>query len=299
VNDLISVIILTYNRFSLLSKTLHSVLKQTHNDFEIIIINDGSTDETGDLLDVFKDERIRLYNLKKQNNLAKLRNYGVQMSKGEFISFCDDDDLWETDKLEIQMTYLQNHDFICTNVKLIDINDIILDTHYIKFKKSFILKTQDLLKENLVIPSSVIFRKKILKNDKPFDETRYINLCEDYNLWIKLSLENDLFFLNESLALHRTHDSWARNYKHSREIFANHINLSKPFLRSDNKDLKDTAYLSILNNRYYSLKYILKKKKYITFLSDLAVFIFMFKNPMYIKALIKKFKNYFSKNDID
>lgn len=298
-NDLISVIILTYNRFSLLSKTLHSVLKQTHNDFEIIIINDGSTDETGDLLDVFKDERIRLYNLKKQNNLAKLRNYGVQMSKGEFISFCDDDDLWETDKLEIQMTYLQNHDFICTNVKLIDINDIILDTHYIKFKKSFILKTQDLLKENLVIPSSVIFRKKILKNDKPFDETRYINLCEDYNLWIKLSLENDLFFLNESLALHRTHDSWARNYKHSREIFANHINLSKPFLRSDNKDLKDTAYLSILNNRYYSLKYILKKKKYITFLSDLAVFIFMFKNPMYIKALIKKFKNYFSKNDID
>ncbi|MBK9334515.1 MAG: glycosyltransferase family 2 protein [Ignavibacteria bacterium] len=117
-----------------MSKTLHSVLKQTHNDFEIIIINDGSTDETGDLLDVFKDERIRLYNLKKQNNLAKLRNYGVQMSKGEFISFCDDDDLWETDKLEIQMTYLQNHDFICTNVKLIDINDIILDTHYIKFK---------------------------------------------------------------------------------------------------------------------------------------------------------------------
>ncbi|MBK9334516.1 MAG: hypothetical protein IPM96_19460 [Ignavibacteria bacterium] len=101
------------------------------------------------------------------------------------------------------------------------------------------------------------------------------------------------------MALHRTHDSWARNYKHSREIFANHINLSKPFLRSDNKDLKDTAYLSILNNRYYSLKYILKKKKYITFLSDLAVFIFMFKNPMYIKALIKKFKNYFSKNDID
>jgi glycosyltransferase involved in cell wall biosynthesis len=290
---MVSIIVLTYNRFELLKKTLKSILNQTYKDFEIIIVNDGSSDDTPHIKSYITDERIRLFNLEKQNNLAKLRNYGVKQSKGKYIGFCDDDDLWTDTKLEIQMPLLDEYDFICSNAKLIDIEDRVLAEKYIKFENSKILKTKDLLLDNVIMPSSVIFHKKLLSDDKPFDEFNYINLCEDYNLWIKLSLIAKLYFLNEELILHRTHSSWARGSKNSQQIYRNHFKLLKPFTKSEDPEIRESAHLSMLNNKIYEMKNLsYHDKKFLAF-TKLSGLFFLILRPEYFKAFYIRVKMYF------
>ena len=92
---LISIIVPTYNRVSLLIETVNSILAQTYEDFEIIVISDGSTDNTQKEISKIKDSRLKFIQLKKNYGYpAKARNEGIKFSKGKFIAFCDDDDLW-------------------------------------------------------------------------------------------------------------------------------------------------------------------------------------------------------------
>lgn len=292
---MISIIVLTFNRYELLLQCIDSILKQTYPDFEVLIVNDGSTDQTADLKDVLQDKRIRIFDLEKQNNLAKLRNFGIDKSTGEFIAFCDDDDMWIENKLEIQMEYLNRYDFICTNAILIDVSNKVIDDKYIKVNESFILDTKKLLIDNLVLPSSVVFRKKLLGEDKAFDEFDFTSLCEDYNLWIKLSLRCEMFFLNQNLIYSRAHASWARKFEHTRQIYKNHVRLITPFLKSSDKDIREAAYTSIINNRYYGLLNLARNKKYLPLMSDFMKFVFLFKDPRYWSAFLKRIKLKFQK----
>lgn len=293
---MVSIIILTFNRYKLLIRAVNSVLKQSYGNFEIILLNDGSTDETSNLLELFKDKRIKLYNLKKQNNLARLRNIGIQHSSGEYIAFCDDDDLWEQDKLTEQLKYMSDYDFVCTNSYKIDHEDKVIGEQYVNLNESCILTTEMLLIENYVLTPSVLIKKIILDPLKPFDEINYRNLCEDYNLWIKLSLENNLFFLNQNLIKVRAHASWSRNLKNAIEINKNHIKLAEPFTLSSINSLKEAAFMSILNNRIYGLKYLIKNRKYLITLRDFITLLLLFRNLNYITALKFKIKNFFRKN---
>lgn len=291
---MVSIIVLTYNRINLLTKTINSILKQTYPDFEIIIVNDGSNDNTDNLKTIFPDKKVKLFNLSKQNNLAKLRNYGVQKAAGEYIAFCDDDDLWIETKLEIQIQLLKNFDFVCSNAKLIDIDDNIVSEKYLNIETS-ILDTKSLLLNNSIMPSSVVFNKKILNDNKPFDEFNYINLCEDYNLWIKLSSITQLYFLNEELIYHRTHNSWARSFNNSRQIYLNHLSLLKPFTKSENVEIRDAAYLSILNNKIYELKNFFNNKKYLSVFNKSVGLMFLILKPEYFKSFYVKVQSYLNK----
>ena len=102
---MISVIIPTYNRAKLLPRAVESVLNQTYQDIELIIVDDGSTDDTMEWVRGIKDDRVRYAQLNHQGACAA-RNHGISIARGEYIAFQDSDDIWFMDKLEKQLAFL-------------------------------------------------------------------------------------------------------------------------------------------------------------------------------------------------
>lgn len=107
--ELVSVIIPTYNRERCIISAVQSVLNQTYGNFEIIIVDDASTDHTIELLKEIKDTRVRIVCLEKNGGVARARNEGAGLAKGEYLAFEDSDDLWYENKLQLQMEYLREH----------------------------------------------------------------------------------------------------------------------------------------------------------------------------------------------
>ena len=105
----VSVIIPTYNREKTILRAVESVLNQTYTDLEVVIIDDGSTDGTADIVNGIEDERIKYVVLEENGGPSNARNVGVQMAEGEWIAFQDSDDCWHNDKLEKQMEYAKKN----------------------------------------------------------------------------------------------------------------------------------------------------------------------------------------------
>ncbi|MCK4529078.1 glycosyltransferase, partial [candidate division WOR-3 bacterium] len=104
----VSVIIPTYNRVHLIGRAIQSVLEQSYQDFEIIVVDDASTDNTGEVVRSLKDERIRYIRHEKNKGAAAARNTGIKVARGEYIAFQDSDDEWLPEKLEKQMKAFDN-----------------------------------------------------------------------------------------------------------------------------------------------------------------------------------------------
>jgi glycosyltransferase involved in cell wall biosynthesis len=108
-SPLISVVVPTYNRAHLLGQTIQSVLAQTYTHWELIIVDDGSDDDTESLLEAFHEARIKYFRLDHTGILGKVRNYGIQRCSGQFVAFLDSDDLWRPDKLHLQLSLFQQY----------------------------------------------------------------------------------------------------------------------------------------------------------------------------------------------
>ena len=107
--DKVSVIIPTYNRSHTLKRAVESVLGQTFDNFELLIVDDGSEDDTKSVVDSIQDKRIRYIKLKENRGAAGARNEGVRRSECSLIAFQDSDDVWRPEKLERQMIYWEQH----------------------------------------------------------------------------------------------------------------------------------------------------------------------------------------------
>ena len=108
----VSVIIPTYNRSNILNRTVDSVLNQNYSDFEVIVVNDGSDDNTSEIINSYDDPRITLYE-QENKGLSAARNKGINMSEGEYISFIDDDDEYFTNFLQKAVEELENESSSC------------------------------------------------------------------------------------------------------------------------------------------------------------------------------------------
>lgn len=104
----LSIVLATYNRAHTLRATLDSILAQTYGDFELLIVDDGSTDHTREILSSYDDVRIHPFFLEENQYYCAAANYGISQAAGEFIAFATSDDLWEPDKLKLQMEYLES-----------------------------------------------------------------------------------------------------------------------------------------------------------------------------------------------
>ena len=204
---LISVIIPTYNRADLIEETINSVLNQTYQNFEILIIDDGSTDNTKAVVGSFKNNRIR-YIWQKHGGFPGLtRNNGIKVARGEYVAFLDSDDLWLPQKLDKQIDAFEKN----PNILLVSTNGIKFPSNYVQkffsIQDNKIMFFRELLKKNLVITSSILMKRSVIKNIGLMDES--LRNMQDYDYWLKILKYKDksILILRNILIKYRIHES--------------------------------------------------------------------------------------------
>ena len=192
----ISVIIPTYNRKHSLPRTLDSVLAQSFQPFEIIVIDDGSTDGTADWL---KSNYLSIKSISQSNQgVSSARNIGIKQAEGNWIALLDSDDEWLPDKLAKQVQALKgNPEFLFCHTNEIWIRNGVRVNQQKKHQKyggHIFEKCLDMCR---VSPSSSLFHKSVLDDVGLFDEK--LKVCEDYDLWLRISAQYPVLFLDELL----------------------------------------------------------------------------------------------------
>lgn len=167
-NPLVSIIIPNYNKEKYLEKCINSVLNQSYSNYEIIIIDDGSTDNSLNIINKFKNKKIKLIKFDKNMGIANARNVGIKSANGKMICFLDSDDYWDKDKLKIQVNYMiQNKiGFSFTEYYFVKNNKIVNQAytpHTVNFKEA--LKNTIIWTSTVMIDTSIIDKKYIKMPD--------------------------------------------------------------------------------------------------------------------------------------
>jgi glycosyltransferase involved in cell wall biosynthesis len=189
-NQLVSVVVPTYNHAHLLSKALSSVLDQTYPYWELLVIDNHSHDNTTEVVNSFCDSRIRLLKIHNQGVIAVSRNLGIREARGEWIAFLDSDDCWYPKKLEIIMRAVEfdnTYDVLSNDELMVDIRTGVKKVlRYGPYQKDF-YKTL-LIEGNRLSPSATIVRHEFLtQHGIAFEENADYITVEDYGLWLKLA----------------------------------------------------------------------------------------------------------------
>jgi len=206
---LISVVIPAYNKADLIRETIESVIAQTYSNFEIIFVDDGSTDNTSEIVKSIKDNRLKYYYQTNSGLPAKPRNKGVELSNGEYIAFLDHDDLWIKNKLEKQIAVIKKDSkiaLVSTNAIFI-LNDKKTNTPLIKKLKSGYFNDRDFLPEIKVIQSTVLMKRSVFVSMGGFKEDIDLKAREDYDLWLRMYPKYSCYYIEECLAYYRKYDS--------------------------------------------------------------------------------------------
>lgn len=204
---MISVIIPTYNRAQTIERSIKSVLNQTYRDIELIIVDDGSTDNTYDVLKSINDERMR-YIYQENHGACVARNNGINHAKGEYIAFQDSDDIWHKEKLERQVFAIENNkdvDIVCcrTRCKQLDGKEFIS----LERRKGGIISIKD---GPYGISTQTLLMKKSVASQIQFDEnvTRYQDLdflltaIQSFNIYLVPEILVDRYIENDSISSH-------------------------------------------------------------------------------------------------
>lgn len=203
----VSVIIPTYNYERFIVEAIRSVLSQTFSDFELFVVDDGSTDGTKDIVSTFKDPRIT-YIYQNNRGLSSARNIGLESSSGEYIGFLDADDLWMPEKLDQQLSLFQTKPsvgLIYTGYTVIDEAGICIATRTAQPIDGDLVS--QLILGNIVSGSitTSLIRRKCFDKVGLFDET--LTSCEDWDMWLRIARISDFACLKHPLAKIRLHSN--------------------------------------------------------------------------------------------
>lgn len=200
----VSVIIPSYNREEYISATIDSVLNQTYKDFEVIVVDDGSRDNTKKQLEKFNSRIKVIY--QRNSERAVSRNIGVSNSNSEYIAFLDSDDTWLKNKLEEQVKILdENKDIILTYGKSLRMDQSGKQIKTAKRQTEGISGNifEKLLLRNFIVSATPLLRRKQFESTNGF-QTKYIPY-EDWEFWLRFSLLGKFYFLPKPLAKYRIH----------------------------------------------------------------------------------------------
>lgn len=193
----VSIIIPTYNRCGMLLRAVDSVLNQSHQSFEIIIVDDGSTDSTPFFIKQYQDPRLFYYQIQR-SGVSFARNFGVKKSRADWICFLDSDDVWRKNKLNEQILFHQkNRDYLISQT-----DDVwIRSSQRVNKMKKHQLAAGDIFLQSLrlclICCSAVMIQKDFFWSVGGFDES--LPTCEDYDLWLKILAHHPLGIIQKPL----------------------------------------------------------------------------------------------------
>ena len=224
-NDLVSVIIPTYNRANLIKRSVESVLNQTYKNLELLIIDDGSTDNTKKIIDTLNDKRI-IY-IKQQNQGASAaRNKGIENARGEYIAFQDSDDVWHLDKLEKQIIALQRNSADVVFCKMFAFGNLRRRIVSDNFKQGFLDKKDlplGISTQSILGKRNILIKFYFNSNTEPI---------EDFELLLRINQNFSIYCVDEPLVDYYSQDSSISNrsytkFKSFEEISTKHKELLK------------------------------------------------------------------------
>ena len=239
---MISIVLPSFNRAQVLPKAVESILRQTYKDFELIIVDDGSTDNTADVVKNFNDDRI-VYVRQENAGACVARNNGIEHSRGEYIAFQDSDDIWHEDKLEKQLKTIQdkNADIVfCRMNRMSGGKKIGLVSNY--FKEGFLSK--DVMPMSIgtqtLVGKSIVFKQEKFDPEMPrFQEFELlVRAQKNYSIYcmeeplVDYHLQNDSISANASSIMAawrlilKKHPDFLTLYKSSRIRIARDIQLN-------------------------------------------------------------------------
>jgi glycosyltransferase involved in cell wall biosynthesis len=196
----VSVIIPTYNRGRVIKEAIDSVLAQDYTEFELIVVDDGSTDHTSDVLDSYRNV-IKVLS-QKNKGVSAARNRGISEAYGKFIAFLDSDDLWLPQKLSTQVEFFnQTSDALICQTEEVWVRNGIRVNPKKRHKKPSGMIFIPSLELCLVSPSAVMIQRSLFDRVGEFDET--LPACEDYDLWLRISCRFPIHLIDTPLIIKR------------------------------------------------------------------------------------------------
>lgn len=294
----VSVVIPTYNRAHYLKVTIDNVLQQTYRDFEVIVIDDGSTDDTPEALASYGD-KIRA--IRKANaGPAAARNTGIMDACGELIAFLDDDDLWDPRKLDVYVTAFDQHpevgavygnyQFIDGDGRIVAPLEIEAESHFGKMPSGQVY--YEFLSSFYGVPATMMVRRECFARAGLFDP--HCDSVEDWDMWIRIARDCKFLHIQEPLAYYRCQpNSVSTNNATTREalerIIAKHVaaNAQDPralgILRAAMRNILSEKEL----RRAYSLQSELKwRASILPLLKAMSIRWGLTRNPYCVKCLL-------------
>lgn len=260
---LISVITPTYNRAALLKRAISSVLSQTYGNFEMIIADDCSTDNTGQVVASFNDSRIKYIKLDSNKGPAGARNIAIRSSKGEYITLLDSDDEYLPDKLEMQINQFrelpEKVGVVYSGYLIVYEPNIIHETIPALFKGDLF---DILLKHNCMGSPTPLIKRECFNSCGLFDES--LQSCIDWDMWIRISEKYKFDYVDLPLAKVYTHGNQISTNINSKirsreSLFKKYRQFIKNEPQAESYHLQRLGFLYFMkNNPFISLKYYLR-----------------------------------------
>jgi glycosyltransferase involved in cell wall biosynthesis len=206
-SPLVSIVIPTYNHAPMLQRALATVVEQTYQNWNAIVVNNFSTDNTLEVVAAFNDPRIQCVNFRNNGVIGASRNEGIALATGKYVAFLDSDDTWFPTKLEKCVEILESgSDLVCHAEYWIDESG---KSRLVAYGPSEAATHHNLIyKGNRISTSATVVRAALLKEVHGFDVTPELISTEDYDLWIRLAAKSDKFaFISEPLGEYHRHDN--------------------------------------------------------------------------------------------
>lgn len=203
----VSIVMPSYNQGHLIGQAIKSVISQRYKSWELIIVDNTSTDSTVDVIKKYQDPRIKLITVNNNGVIGYSRNIGIKNAVGEWIAFLDTDDIWLKNKLDVSIKCLldNNADLVYHDLRIRRKNIICGRNIYTK-KMSNDVKNDLLIYGNIIGNSSVVVKKEIIEQVNYISEDINMVASEDYNLWLKISeLSSNFMYINSVLGYYTVH----------------------------------------------------------------------------------------------